>query len=257
MKLNVLVTGAAGRTGRLVLENLLSDKDTFEPRGLVRSFEKAKESLEDHYAKLEPVLVEGDVTRPDTLVSPMTGIEALVILVSAVPKMHPPVDGQPPSFYFEKGGMPETVDWIGAKNQIDLAKRLGVSHVLLVGSMGSSNDNDPLNRVGDGNILRFKRKAEQYLIDSGLTYTIVNPGGLRNEPAGERELLVGRNDELFSIYSRSACSIPRADVARIVVSALTAEDARNKAFDVVGRPKGDGIPTADVSALFATTGPTL
>ncbi len=35
-----------------------------------------------------------------------------------------------------------------------------------------------LNKIGDnGNILQWKRKSEKYLIASGLTYTIVHPGG--------------------------------------------------------------------------------
>lgn len=32
-------------------------------------------------------------------------------------------------------------------------------------------------QLGNGNILMWKRKAEQYLIASGLTYTIIHPGG--------------------------------------------------------------------------------
>lgn len=257
MKLNVLVTGASGRTGRLVLQNLLADPGNFQAKGMVRSMERAKTSLDEEYPPMEHALVEGDVTQPETLVAPMEGMDALVILVSAVPKMQEQKEGEPMSFYFEDGGMPEHVDWIGGKNQVDTAKRLGVGHVVLVGSMGSSDENDSLNRVGNGNILRFKRKAEEYLIASGVTYTVVNPGGLRNEEAEERELLVGQNDELFTIYSRGTCSIPRKDVARIVVAALTNADARNKAFDVIGRPKGDGVVTKDVSPLFEAAGSSL
>lgn len=32
-----------------------------------------------------------------------------------------------------------------------------------------------------GNILVWKRKAEEYLIASGLNYTIIHPGGLGDE----------------------------------------------------------------------------
>jgi hypothetical protein len=34
-----------------------------------------------------------------------------------------------------------------------------------------------LNKLGDGLILMWKRKAEQYLLASGLDYTIIHPGG--------------------------------------------------------------------------------
>lgn len=40
-----------------------------------------------------------------------------------------------------------------------------------------------LNALGNGQILVWKRKAEEYLIASGLTYTILHPGGLFNETA--------------------------------------------------------------------------
>ena len=38
-----------------------------------------------------------------------------------------------------------------------------------------------LNTIGDGMILLWKRRAERYLIDSGLNYTIIHPGGLIDE----------------------------------------------------------------------------
>lgn len=255
MALNVLVTGAGGRTGRLVLESLVAAGDAYDATGLVRSKARAKESMEETYARVEARLSEGDITKEETLREPLKGKDALVILTSAVPKMNPPVEGQAPSFYYEEGGMPETVDWHGAKRQIDLAIEAGVKHVVLVGSMGSTDDANQLNRIGNGNILRFKRKAELYLIGSGVDYTIINPAGLCNEEPGKRELVVGHNDELFTVYGRG--TIPRKDVARVVTSALSTEKARNKAFDILALPIGDGTPTADVVALFDSTGPDL
>ncbi len=70
------------------------------------------------------------------------------------------------------------VDWLGQKAQIDAAKATGVRQVVLIGSMGGTDAGHFLNTMGDnGNILQWKRKAEQYLIASGLTYTIIHPGG--------------------------------------------------------------------------------
>lgn len=54
----------------------------------------------------------GDITKPDSIVSAVQGIDALVILTSAVPKMKPgfdPSQGGRPEFYFEEGGTPEQV----------------------------------------------------------------------------------------------------------------------------------------------------
>ena len=54
----------------------------------------------------------GDITKPETLSLPFSGIDALVILTSAVPKMKPgfdPSKGGRPEFTFEDGGFPEQV----------------------------------------------------------------------------------------------------------------------------------------------------
>jgi hypothetical protein len=69
------------------------------------------------------------------------------------------------------------VDWKGQKAQIDAAKAAGLEHVVLVSSMGGTNPDNNLNKIGDGNILMWKRKAEIYLVKSGLPYTIIHPGG--------------------------------------------------------------------------------
>ena len=54
-----------------------------------------------------------------------------------------------------------------------------MKRVVLISSMGGSDENNPLNRLGGGKVLVWKRVAEEYLIDSkSFTYTILHPGGL-------------------------------------------------------------------------------
>ncbi|KAF2602358.1 hypothetical protein F2Q70_00024903 [Brassica cretica] len=140
------------------------------------------------------------------------------------------------------------VDWIGQKNQIDAAKAAGVKQIVLVGSMGGTNINHPLNNIGNANILVWKRKAEQYLADSGIPYTIIRAGGLQDKEGGIRELLVGKDDELLETETRT---IARADVAEVCIQALQLEEARFKALDLASKPEGTGTPTKDFKALFA------
>nr|KJB36702.1 hypothetical protein B456_006G171900 [Gossypium raimondii] len=167
----VLVTGAAGRTGQIVYKKLKERSDQFVVRGFVRTPE-SKETI----GGADDVFV-GDIRDTTSLVPAMQGIDALIILTSAVPRMKPgfdPTKGGRPEFYFEDGAYPEQVDWIGQKNQIDVAEEAGVKQIVLVGSMGGTNPNHPLNSLGNGNILVWKRKAEQYLADSGVPYTIIS-----------------------------------------------------------------------------------
>ncbi|CAL4928114.1 unnamed protein product [Urochloa decumbens] len=212
----VLVTGAGGRTGHIVYNKLKERSEQFVARGLVRT-EESKQKI----GGADDVYI-ADIKDADHLAPAVQGADALIILTSAVLKMKPgfdPSKGGRPEFYYEDGMYPEQVDWIGQKNQIDAAKAAGVKHIVLVGSMGGTNPNHPLNSLGNGNILVWKRKAEQYLADSGV-----------------------------SLYNNKAW---RADVAEVCVQALQYEEAKFKAFDLASKPEGVGTPTKDFRALFS------
>jgi uncharacterized protein YbjT (DUF2867 family) len=162
--LQVLVTGATGRTGALVVQKLRQRPEQFT----VRSFARSEPKANDLFGTTADIYI-GDISNPADLQPALEGCDALVILTSAIPQMKtPPEPGQRPEFFYPEGGTPEQVDYQGQLNQIDAAKAAGVKHIVLVGSMGGTNEQHPLNRMANGNILIWKRKAEAYLIDSGL-----------------------------------------------------------------------------------------
>ncbi|KAL5991886.1 hypothetical protein ACLOJK_012797, partial [Asimina triloba] len=137
-------------TGQIAYKKLKDRSEQFIARGLVRSPE-SKEKI----GGADDVFI-GDIRDAESITPSIQGIDALIILTSAVPKMKPgfdPSKGGRPEFYFEEGAYPEQVDWIGQKNQIDAAKAAGVKQIVLVGSMGGTNLNHPLNSLGNGNIL--------------------------------------------------------------------------------------------------------
>lgn len=240
----VLVTGAGGRTGQIVYKKLKERTEKFVARGLVRTHESKVK-----IAGADDVFV-ADIRDAESVIPAVQGIDALIILTSAVPKMKPgfdPSKGGRPEFYFEDGAYPEQVDWLGQKNQIDASKAAGVKQIVLVGSMGGTDLNHPLNSLGNGNILVWKRKAEQYLADSGVPYTIIRAGGLQ-EGRGLRELVIGKNDELLQSETRT---IARADVAEVCIQALLFVEAKFKAFDLASKPEGTGTPTTDFKTLFS------
>lgn len=112
--------------------------------------------------------------------------------------------------------------------------------------MGGTDRNNFLNTIGDGNILVWKRRAELYLMNSGLDYTIIHPGGLIDDPGSERELVIDVNDALLKGSYRA---IPRADVASLAVACLTLGPKRS--IDVVSKRPGEGQVTTDFAALLA------
>ncbi len=132
------------------------------------------------------------------------------------------------------GGLPndqgDRADCVGNKNLIDLAVQAGVQKFILVSSIGSGKSVVALApQVLEtlGAILKEKEKAEQHLVASGLTYTIIRPGGLKSELATGNALLT--EDPTISGI------IHRADVAQLVINCLNSDKANNKILSAIDR----------------------
>eukprot|EP00558_Chaetoceros_sp_UNC1202_P006753 CAMPEP_0197233708 /NCGR_PEP_ID=MMETSP1429-20130617/1702_1 /TAXON_ID=49237 /ORGANISM="Chaetoceros sp., Strain UNC1202" /LENGTH=310 /DNA_ID=CAMNT_0042692013 /DNA_START=104 /DNA_END=1036 /DNA_ORIENTATION=+ len=260
-KKKVVVTGAAGRTGELVF-SALSKHSKFYPVGLVRTESDARKILKEvDGCGLENVWV-CDVTKLDPngengLPKVLMDAEAMIICTSAKPKIkkrslakavlkmplkilkgEKAFNSKELQFGYDPGQHPEKVDYEGAITQIDLAKKLGISHVVLVSSMGGTNKDDFLNTLGkdkhgngNGDILIWKRKAEKYLVESGLTYTIIHPGALRDTPGGVMDLKLDVDDKMMT--EEGSRSISRCDVSRLCIASLTVSNSQNSSFDCV------------------------
>ncbi|MEH2251408.1 SDR family oxidoreductase [Nostoc sp.] len=131
------------------------------------------------------------------------------------------------------GGLPSDVerpDYPGNRNLIDAAVKAGVQKFILVSSIGAGNSvvaASPQVLEVLGKVLAEKDKAEQHLIASGLTYTIIRPGGLKSEPATGNGVLT-EDPQIIG-------SINRADVAQLVVRCLNSQHANNKILSAVDR----------------------
>ncbi|GBF95759.1 hypothetical protein Rsub_08195 [Raphidocelis subcapitata] len=242
--------------------------DEYAPVPIVRSDKSAKKVEGDNGLPAGSARVL-DIAANDlaAATAALQGCDALVIATSAVPqivflslipvmikKLLRSDNPGRPSFTWKEGQNPEKVDWLGQKLQIDAAKAAGVKQVVLVGSMGGTDPSNMLNKlVGEdgGNILQWKRRAEQYLTASGLEYTIIHPGGLIDEEGGKRRLALGVDD---SLLKRTTRNIPRADVAALAVGCIGLAAAKNRAFDVCADPLGEGEPSSDWAEVLAQLG---
>ncbi|GAA6622609.1 SDR family oxidoreductase [Scytonema sp. NUACC26] len=122
----------------------------------------------------------------------------------------------------------ERADYIGNKNLIDVAVKARVNKFILVSSIGSGNSIVALSPQALETlrpILMEKEKAEKYLIESGLTYSIIRPGSLKSEPATGNGILT-ENPNIAGI-------IHRADVAQLVCRCLNSDSANNKTLSAV------------------------
>lgn len=218
--MRALVAGATGQTGRRIVEQLL--EQGIAVRALVRDSAKATEL---------PTGVEiavGDVLKPSTLAAALVDCEVLVSATGAAPS-------------FDPTG-PYKVDYEGNKNLVDAAKQANIDQFVMVSSLCVSKIFHPLNLFWG--ILYWKQQAEDYLKSSGVPYTIVRPGGLRNEDNTEA-IVMSSADTLFE------GSIPRQKVAQVCVEALSQPTAKNKVVEIVTSENATSQPLA---TLFANVG---
>ncbi len=218
--MKAFVAGATGETGRRIVQELV--KRNIPVRALVRNLEKAKEIL-----PAEAELVVGDVLKPESLGAALGDSTVLLSATGASPSLDPTG--------------PYKVDYEGTKNLVDVAKSKGIDHFVMVSSLCVSQFFHPLNLFWL--ILVWKKQGEEYLQKSGLTYTIVRPGGLKNEDNPD-PIVMSSADTLFD------GSIPRRKVAQVCVEALTQPEARNKIVEVVAKPEPSNEKSWD--QLFAS-----
>ncbi|MEA5533070.1 SDR family oxidoreductase [Crocosphaera sp. XPORK-15E] len=205
--MKALVAGATGETGRRIVQELV--KRQIPVKALVRDLDLGKQILPP-----EAELVVGDVLNPDSLTKAIADCTVLLCATGARPSLNP--------------SGPYQVDYEGTKNLVNIAKTQGIEQFVLVSSLCVSQFFHPLNLFWL--VLFWKKQAETYLQNSGLNYTIVRPGGLKNQDNSE-SILMSSEDTLFE------GSIPRQKVAQVCVDSLFNSEAHNQILEIVTKPE--------------------
>ncbi|WP_406687951.1 SDR family oxidoreductase [Rossellomorea vietnamensis] len=205
--MNVAVVGANGQIGKQVVGFLKEDGHT--PRAIVRKEEQVQ-SFEQEGVEAALVDLEGTV---DQISNGLKGADAVVFSA-----------GSGGSTGSDKTLL---IDLDGAVKTMEAAKEAGIERFIIVSALQAhhrENWNDSLKPY-----YVAKHFADRALEDSGLTYTIIRPGGLLNEE-GTGKVSAAENLERGSI--------PREDVARTIVASLTEESTFNKGFDLISGSTG-------------------
>jgi uncharacterized protein YbjT (DUF2867 family) len=215
--MKAFVAGATGQTGQRIVKELVTRG--IPVRALVRDLTAARSIL-----PTEAELVVGDVLDPTTLASAIGDSTVVLCATGAKPGFDPTA--------------PYKVDYEGTKNLVEAAKAKQIEQFVFVSSLCTSKLLHPLNLFFL--ILVWKKQAEEYLQKSGLTYTIVRPGGLKNEDNTDA-VVMSSADTLFD------GSIPRTKVAQTCVEALFSPSARNKIVEIVAKAEA---PAKSFDDLF-------
>jgi uncharacterized protein YbjT (DUF2867 family) len=193
---NVLVAGANGTTGRIIID-LLKKSDIYTPIAMVRN-----QDQKDYFEKQNIATVVADLE--NDLSHTVKNVKKVIFAAGS------------------KGKNVIGVDQEGAKRLTDAAKEAGVEKFVMLSSMGTENPSES----GDlENFMIAKKNADDYLCASGLDYTIVRPGSLTDTQAtGKIEL----KEKL-----ETQGSISRADVAETLVEVLEDDVKKNQVFEIL------------------------
>jgi uncharacterized protein YbjT (DUF2867 family) len=198
---NVVIAGGHGKIA-LRLEKLLAERGD-SPRGIIRATEQAPD-LEQIGA--EPIVL--DIENVDDISDALAGADAVVFAAGAGPGSGP--------------ARKRTVDYGGAVKLADAARSQEVSRYVMVSSIGSNRPGTWSDQMRP--YQEAKAEADQYLIESGLGYTILRPGRLTDDP-GTGIVEIAEEVEY--------ASVTRDDVAAVIAECLVADNTIGKAFDLV------------------------
>ncbi len=222
----ILVIGGTRGTGLLIAQLLHRQGQLV--RVLARDRTRARTRFDPSVQ-----VVEGDVTKPQTLRPAITSAEHIVFTAgcrSGYPVREPQV---------------KAVEYEGVINTLAAARQLRFAGRFLY--MNSSGLTTPslfarcLN-LWKGNTLVWRRRVEEQIRASGLDYTIIRAGVLLNRPGGQHLINVTQEPLPLSFRYR----IARADVASLFVAALEHPNTIRTTFETVwgrlGRPEeGTGL----------------
>jgi len=198
-KENVLVAGANGTTGKLIV-SYLRESQYYNPVAMVRKQEQQKQF------KIQEVdTVLGDLEKD--LSRAVKGIDKVIFAAGSGSHTGPDktID----------------VDQEGAKNLIDESKKANVKKFVMLSAINADN---PESSDSLRHYLEAKRNADNFLKNSGLNYTIVRPGALTNE-AGTRKIEAALDVERGEVT--------RDDVAYTLVHVLNDDVAQNATFEMI------------------------
>ena len=208
MIMDVVIVGGHGKIA-LRLEKILAERgDT--PRGIVRNPDHVKD-LEEIGAT--PIVLDIENKEIDDAVA---GADAVVFAAGAGPGSGP--------------ARKQTVDFDGAVKLVKAAQSHDIRRYVIVSSINADHPERWSEEMRP--YFEAKAAADKHVVESGLDYTIVRPGGLTDDP-GTGKVEVAQDAD----YGR----IPRDDVALVLAECLVADNTIGKAFDLLS---GD-TPVAD------------
>ena len=202
--MKLAVSGASGKTGFRIAEEAI--KKRYEVTLLTRETSELPESLKG--CKRNNI----SLFNKSTLDNALKGIDTLIIATGARPSI-------------DLAG-PAKIEAYGVSMQVESCKRMGVKKIVLVSSLCIGKLFHRLNLFGL--ILLCKKIGEDKVINSGIDWTIIRPGGLNEKEEGINK----QNIYYSKKNTQEEGSIPRRLVAKCCIDALNTDLASRQIVEI-------------------------
>jgi uncharacterized protein YbjT (DUF2867 family) len=198
MKETILVTAANGTVGSETIKILAGTE--FRVRAGVHSLIKG-----DRFRGLSNVeMVHLDFHDPELLRVALTGVTHVFLIT------------------------PSTQDQVEiAKNFIDVAKEVGVHHIVRLSASGA--DAEPGIQLG-----RDHREVEIYLEESGIPYTILRPAGFMQNFLNNADSICNNNSIYMPLGHAKINYVDARDIAAVAATVLTQPGHESKIYEITG-----------------------
>ncbi len=217
--MRVVVVGASGRTGRLIVEKLIVAGHT-----AVATIRSPKHMAAMVSLGAETVMLDLELSTGPDFQAQFKGADAIVFAAGSA------------------GGESSALDRTGLIKTARPAETAGVMRYLAIASIGASTG---MKLAGEWNnaemrdYYKQKRAGNKYLHESGLDWIILEPGELTDgKPTGKVTISEEAIEE---------SSVDRADVAAVVVALLESKKSNKHAFQLTGGKTA--IPAAVAKVL--------
>jgi len=244
----VFVAGATGRTGSRIVRELLKS-DFMVRAGVQESSLKKAEGIFGNTGFINPDsrkrldIKTVDFANQGSVTSALEGCKVVVCALGAS-------ESDPWNWQ-----APYQVDGRFTQNLIKAASKKpdAVSHFVLVTSLGTGKFGLPASLLNlFWGVLTWKKQSEDALINSGLCFTIVRPGGMER-PTDEYELT--HNLKLLPADSLSGGQVSRLQVAKLIAAAIQNPPiSSNKILEVVAETEA---PKLDFETLLRSVSSTV
>lgn len=200
----IVVVGAHGRTGALIVRQLIARGDS-----VLATIRNPRHMADMVKAGAETVILDLELSPGPDFARQFKGADAVVFAAGSA------------------AGESSAIDSKGVRKTLNAAEKAGVKRYVAISSIGASTGMTLSGEWASDEMkdyYKHKRAAGKAIMASALDWTIVEPGSLTDGK--------GTGKVTLSLEAIPEKSVPRADVAAVVVAALDSAKTRKRALQL-------------------------